>query len=85
MINPRLGAQNALAGGGRYDGLIESMGGPSTPAMGFAVGLERVIASLPPALEEGVLHGVYVATLGQEAQRTGMGCCRSCVAAACGV
>ncbi|MBZ0168343.1 histidyl-tRNA synthetase [Candidatus Methylomirabilis lanthanidiphila] len=73
MINPRLGAQNALAGGGRYDGLIESMGGPSTPAMGFAVGLERVIASLPPALEEGVLHGVYVATLGQEAQRTGMG------------
>src|SRR5574341_1751467 len=33
LINPRLGAQNALAGGGRYDGLIESMGGPSTPAM----------------------------------------------------
>lgn len=73
VINPRLGAQNALAGGGRYDGLIEVMGGPSTPAMGFAVGMERVMASLPSAQEESILRGVYVATLGQEAQRTGMG------------
>jgi histidyl-tRNA synthetase len=73
LINPRLGAQNALAGGGRYDGLIQSMGGPSTPAAGFAVGLERVMASLPPTEEESVLHGVYVATIGQEAQRAGMG------------
>ncbi len=73
VINPRLGAQNALAGGGRFDGLIEAMGGPSTPGIGFAVGLERVMASLPSAPEEGALHGVYVATIGQEAQRTGMG------------
>ena len=73
VINPRLGAQNALAGGGRYDGLIEAMGGPSTPGIGFAVGLERVIASLPSASDEGALHGVYVATIGREAQRTGMG------------
>jgi len=73
VINPRLGAQNALAGGGRFDGLIEAMGGPSTPGVGFAVGLERVMASLPSAPEEGALHGVYVATIGQEAQRTGMG------------
>ncbi|PWB43030.1 MAG: histidine--tRNA ligase [Candidatus Methylomirabilota bacterium] len=73
LINPRLGAQNALAGGGRYDGLIESMGGPTTPAMGFAVGLERVIASLPLIGEASALRGVYVATLGPEARRTGMG------------
>ncbi|MDD5560076.1 histidine--tRNA ligase [Candidatus Methylomirabilis sp.] len=73
VINPRLGAQNALAGGGRYDGLIEVVGGPSTPAMGFAVGIERVIASLPSAEEEDVLRGIYVATLGREAQRAGMG------------
>lgn len=73
LINPRLGAQNALAGGGRYDGLIESMGGPSTPAMGFAVGLERVMASLPPIQEDDALRGVYVATIGQDAQRVGLG------------
>jgi histidyl-tRNA synthetase len=73
VINPRLGAQNALAGGGRYDDLIEVIGGPSTPAMGFAVGIERVMASLPSAAEEDDLRGVYVATIGQEAQRTGMG------------
>ncbi|MBR5908455.1 MAG: histidine--tRNA ligase, partial [Schwartzia sp.] len=37
-----LGAQSAVAGGGRYDGLVEEIGGNSTPAVGFAVGLERV-------------------------------------------
>jgi histidyl-tRNA synthetase len=73
MINPHLGAQNALAGGGRYDGLIELMGGPPTAGIGFAVGLERVIASLPARGEEDVaLHGVYIATVGDEAQATGM-------------
>ncbi len=41
------GAQSALCGGGRYDDLIEQCGGPATPAIGFSVGLERVIASLP--------------------------------------
>src|SRR5262249_20570099 len=38
-----LGAQNALAGGGRYDGLVEELGGPPTPAIGFAAGLERLL------------------------------------------
>ncbi len=73
VVNPRLGAQNALAGGGRYDGLIEVMGGPPTPGIGWAIGLERVIASLPAeAQTERGLQGVYVATIGQEAYRTGM-------------
>jgi histidyl-tRNA synthetase len=36
-------AQNAIGGGGRYDGLVEEMGGPSTPAIGFALGLERIL------------------------------------------
>jgi histidyl-tRNA synthetase len=73
VVNPRLGAQNALAGGGRYDGLIELMGGPSTPGIGFAIGLERVLASIP-AREYGeeVLEGVYIAAIGQEARMTGM-------------
>ncbi|MCL2888372.1 MAG: histidine--tRNA ligase [Elusimicrobia bacterium] len=39
------GAQNAIAGGGRYDGLVKSMGGPQVPAVGFAMGVERAIAA----------------------------------------
>lgn len=42
-----LGAQNTLVGGGRYDGMVESMGGPATPAIGFAIGLERVLLAMP--------------------------------------
>jgi len=48
------GAQSALCGGGRYDDLVEQCGGPATPAIGFSVGIERVISSLPkssPAVE----------------------------------
>ena len=43
---PPLGAQSAVAGGGRYDGLIEEMGGSPTPAVGFATGLERLLLAL---------------------------------------
>src|SRR5207244_3733468 len=42
VLTTELGAQNAVAGGGRYDGLIERLGGPADPGIGFAVGLERV-------------------------------------------
>ncbi len=51
-----LGAQNALCGGGRYDGLVESVGGPRTPGVGVGIGIERIVLSLkaqgiePPAL-----------------------------------
>lgn len=41
-----LGAQSAVAGGGRYDGLVEEIGGPATPGIGFAMGLERVLLAL---------------------------------------
>lgn len=43
-----LGAQNALGGGGRYDGMIAELGGPSTPAIGFALGLERLLLAMAP-------------------------------------
>ena len=43
---PALGAQSAIAGGGRYDGLIEEIGGDSTPAIGFATGIERILVAL---------------------------------------
>ena len=41
-----LGAQSAVLGGGRYDGLVEEVGGPATPGIGFAMGMERVILAL---------------------------------------
>jgi len=41
-----LGAQNAVVGGGRYDNLVETYGGPSTPGLGFALGIERLILLL---------------------------------------
>ncbi len=50
FVTDRLGAQGTLIGGGRYDGLIEAMGGPPTPAVGWAGGIERLmaLAAAPP-------------------------------------
>ena len=70
FLNPALGSQNAVAGGGRYDGLVQEIGGPPTPAIGFAIGQERILASLAaqPATQEAPNYtGVYVATAGTEA------------------
>jgi len=66
----RLGAQNAVAGGGRYDGLVELLGGPAHPAIGFAVGMERVIALLKEmGPSEQVSLDLFVAALGETAQK----------------
>jgi histidyl-tRNA synthetase len=46
FVCDRLGAQSEIGGGGRYDGLIEQLGGPSTPAVGFAAGIERILLAL---------------------------------------
>ena len=70
IVDKRLGAQNALCGGGRYDGLIEELGGPSLPAVGFSLGLERVALSLSEQkVELPDLSGIdiYLASLGEEA------------------
>ncbi len=60
-----LGAQNAILGGGRYDGLSEALGGPAAPGIGFAIGEDRLVMSLQ-ATAEGVVRkpDVYVAPLG---------------------
>lgn len=50
-----LGAQSTVCGGGRYDGLIEEVGGPSTPGIGFAIGMERLLLTLK---EQGLLPPV---------------------------
>jgi histidyl-tRNA synthetase len=60
-----LGAQNAILGGGRYDGLSEALGGPAAPGIGFAIGEDRLVMSLKETVEA-VLHkpDVYIAPLG---------------------
>ncbi len=68
---PGEGAQSALGGGGRYDNLIEELGGKSTPAIGFASGIERVVLSLRKqkiAVPEPALPPVFIAYLGNEAK-----------------
>lgn len=66
------GAQNAIGGGGRYDGLVELMGGQPTPAVGYAAGMERIIAHMKrekirvPSKDD--IH-VFVAQLGKEAKK----------------
>ena len=61
-----LGAQNALLGGGRYDGLSELIGGPKAPVIGFAIGEDRLVLTLL-ALEQakGELADTYIAPLGE--------------------
>lgn len=49
FVTTQLGAQGTILAGGRYDGLIESMGGPATPGVGWAAGIERLIELLPAA------------------------------------
>jgi len=66
------GAQNAIGGGGRYDGLVELMGGQPTPAIGYAAGMERVVeymkeAGIRPPNKDKV--AVFVAQLGQVAKK----------------
>lgn len=61
-----LGAQNAVGAGGRYDGLVETLGGPPTPAVGFAIGLERIFMLLPADVVKKAMDDVtiYVAGFG---------------------
>lgn len=69
-VAPGLGAQATVCAGGRYDGLVEQLGGRSTPAVGFAMGLERLVELVgPQCLTDlsGFPH-VYIAVLGEAAQ-----------------
>ncbi|RJO72492.1 MAG: histidine--tRNA ligase [Myxococcales bacterium] len=65
-----LGAQDAIGGGGRYDGLVAELGGPPTPAVGFALGLDRVVLLLGGSAVEAAKLDFYVAPLSEAAQTT---------------
>lgn len=72
VTSQHLGAQKAVAAGGRYDKLVEEFGGPQTPAIGFAIGMERLITLLKENwTEEHPAPKVFIATLGKEAEIEG--------------
>ena len=62
----RLGAQSGLGGGGRYDGLVELLGGPATPAVGWAAGVERILLAMETRPEPETID-VFVVTGGDRA------------------
>ena len=67
-----LGSQNAVCGGGRYDGLVELLGGPPTKGIGFAIGEDRLILSLQESGKGAVATGrdLYIAWMGERARAT---------------
>jgi histidyl-tRNA synthetase len=72
-----LGSQNAVCGGGRYDGLVELLGGPPTKGIGFAIGEDRLILSLQDAKSQSPVTShqslsVYIAWMGERAYATAL-------------
>jgi len=75
LVSPDLGSQDALGGGGRYDLLIEEIGGRPTPAVGFASGMERFLIAcdalgITPGADP--IPDVYIVTRGEEAEKWGL-------------
>jgi histidyl-tRNA synthetase len=69
IVAPGLGSQNAVCGGGRYDGLVELLGGPPTKGIGFAIGTDRLILSLQEAAKDAVPAStldVFIAWMGEK-------------------
>ena len=71
FVSSGIGAQDAIGGGGRYDGLIESCGGPPTPGVGFAAGIDRLLLAIEAsgAIDESErMPGCFVAAVGDGAR-----------------
>jgi histidyl-tRNA synthetase len=68
VVSYDLGAQNAVTGGGRYDGLVSDLGGPEIPGIGFAIGMERLISLLPPQTGLREKPRVFIAFVEEESR-----------------
>jgi len=77
ILGRSLGAQNALLGGGRYDGLVKTMGGPDRPGIGFAAGLERMVLALPEGWHPEPPARAFVVALGDDARTAGLSLLRA--------
>lgn len=71
VVAGELGAQNAVAGGGRYDGLAQEIGGSAIPGIGFAVGMERLVMLFKDEKDFTLHPDLFLATLGEKAKRRG--------------
>jgi len=73
-VTDELGAQGTLCAGGRFDGLVEQIGGSPTPAVGFALGIERVVAMLQQRdlSPSACVPHVYLVTVGEPARQAGL-------------
>jgi histidyl-tRNA synthetase len=74
IISHKLGAQDSILGGGRYDDMMKDFGGPDICGIGFAAGMERLISLVPFAEEDEDF--IYVVTMGEEARKAGMSLAR---------
>jgi histidyl-tRNA synthetase len=73
VTSTKLGAQNTVAAGGRYDRLVEEFGGPPTPAIGFAMGMERIVELLKASDRLKIpAPSVFIATIGAPAEKEGL-------------
>jgi histidyl-tRNA synthetase len=73
VLAGNIGAQSAVLGGGRYDGLVKQLGGPDRVGIGFAAGIERLVLALPETLELPAKHpDVFLAALGDPAREASL-------------
>ena len=66
--DPKLGAGSTVGGGGRYNGLVEEVGGPATPGVGFAFGMERLMLAMDDEMNEDAGIDAYIMPLGDDAK-----------------
>lgn len=74
FTSQNVGSQGTICGGGRYDGLVETCGGPPTPGIGFGLGVERLLMELESQdiqIKEPPLMDIYIATMGEKAANFG--------------
>ncbi len=72
-VTDELGAQGTICAGGRYDGLVEQLGGKATPAVGFALGMERILALLESQQQQQIeTIDVYMVLLGESSEIKGL-------------
>jgi len=76
ILGRTLGAQNALLGGGRYDGLVKDLGGPDRTGIGFAAGLERLVLGLPEGAGDAPVRPAFIVAIGDETREAAIGLLR---------
>ena len=81
ITSTQLGAQATVCGGGRYDGLVEQLGGPPTPSVGFAIGMERLLIILGNKYSNDCYPDVYLINRGEKPEFEALGLARSLRAA----